>query len=235
MPTQVQIAKRWGVSKVRVFQLVKQGCPTSSFAAADKWRAERGQQRPPTRGSTKPENLKKKAAAEKEKPMKKPTTSKLNRKMATVEVEKRIEVIRVKLDPPIRTGDSLLDALNESIYQSECASQDYHDARLRDSPSRSIRLVESTRAMRERFMAEKLYREEQERRGNLVDRRMFIAGCRRAIEAMLTRLKRIPIEAGPQCNPADPLMATQVLDRAVSTVMEVGAKSFRESKERSRI
>jgi hypothetical protein len=192
-----QIAKRWGVSRTRVQQLVAEGCPANSFKAADLWRQARGQKRPPT-----------------------------NTKICKFADEPRGKGRPPKPKTPSRTGDSLQDALNNAIAVADGAFEDYEYARVNKLASRSIRLSEHNKALDSRLKTEKAFREEFERRKILVPVQEVTDMCRRAIEAMLRRLKKMPDEQSPQCNPQNPLVARGVLQNEVDAIIEVGRKSI---------
>lgn len=55
--------------------------------------------------------------------------------------------------------------------------------------------------LKNRFMAERMAREELERRKVLVNKQHIVDYCRRLLDAVLKRLRRLPDETGPQCNP----------------------------------
>jgi len=196
MPSQREIARHWGVSQPVVNKAVKNGCPTNSLKAADRWREARGQKRERT---DKTANLQRngKGPGRPQKPKK-----------------------------PAKTGDSLLDALNNAIVVADGAFVDYEHARVNNSPSRSARLSEHNKALDQRFKAEKAYREEMERRNILVEERVIMDKARRIIDAILSRVKKLPVEQGPQCNPLDPLLATKILQKAVDAIMKSGAQAI---------
>lgn len=190
-----QIARRWAVSRTRVQQLMAEGCPTNSFQAADLWRKARGQKRPPT-----------------------------NTKICKFADEPRGKGRPPKPKTPSRTGDSLQDALNNAIAVADGAFEDYEYARVNKLASRSIRLSEHNKALDSRLKTEKAYREELERRETLVNKHEITDLCRRSIDAVLRRLKKLPDEQGPQCNPENPMVARGILQAEVNAIIAVGQK-----------
>jgi hypothetical protein len=196
MPTISDLARRWGVTRQRASQLVKSGCPTNSFRAADLWRENRGEKRAPTNGACKFAD------------------------------EPRGKGRPPKARKPSQTGDSLQDALNNSIAVADGAFEDYEYARVNKLASRSIRLSEHNKAIDSRLKAEKAYREELERRGILVNKHEITEKIRRCMDAVLKHLKRLPQESGPQCNPQDPIMALTILQRAVDEILLTGQKAL---------
>lgn len=200
MPTITEIAAHWGVSRPRASQLVKAGCPTNSLKAADLWRANRGKKRAPT-------NAKNCKSADGTRGRGRPKNPKEPRK-------------------PAQTGDSLADALANSIAVADGAFEDYEDARVNDRDTRSIRLAEHNKAIDSRLKAEAAYRAELERRGILVNKHEVIDLCRRSIESVLRRLKKLPDEQGPQCNPQNPLVARAILQNEVNAIISTGQQTL---------
>lgn len=132
----------------------------------------------------------------------------------------------VKAKQPSRTGDSLLDALLNSIAVADGAFEDYEYARVHKLGSRSIRLSEHNKAIDSRLKAEKAYREELERRRIIVPISEAIDMCRRTMEPVLRRLKKLPQEAGPQCNPQEPLNAVKILEGEINAIIATGRRAL---------
>lgn len=193
MPVKIQeLADHWGVTKARVSQLWKAGCPRNSLKAADLWRENRGEKRAPTnKGDCKVADEKWKG-----RPM--------------------------KAHRPAKTGDSLQDALNNAIAVADGAFIAYEAARINHSVTQSIRLSEHSKALDARLKAEKAYREELVRRQALVPKSEIVDRCRRCMETVLRRLKKLPQEQGPQCNPENALMAVTILEREVNEIINSG-------------
>lgn len=191
----LDLVKHAKLSRTRIRDFIAEGAPKTSTLAFDKWRKDRGNKRVPTGG----------------RPASKFADEKLKGKPK---------------DPkePSRSGDSLLDALNNTIAVSEGAFEDYEHARVNKLGSRSARLSEHNKAIDARLKAEKAYREEMERRRLLIPISEATEMSRRAIEAVLRRLKKLPDEQGPQCNPQNPLLARQILQAEVNTIMDVGRR-----------
>lgn len=240
MVSQAEIARHLGVTRMQACRLVKQGCPTTTLAAALQWRVDNPPRRQPTNRTAPEPDLKKVVEKVKINPRAKTKPAKAAPEPAKA---KSKPVKPVKAPPPVapppadnaslppppppsKTGDSLLDALNNSIYVADRAFEEYMAACAKNSPQRSSRLSEHNKAMDGRLKAEKAYREELERRGVLVDKAVILQTARQAIEAVLRRLKRLPPEVGPQCNPSDPLLATTVLTREVTAVILTGKKEI---------
>lgn len=119
---------------------------------------------------------------------------------------------------PSKTGDSLLDALNNAIAVSDGAFEEYELARVGKLPTRSARMSEHSKALEARLKTEKAYREEMERRGVLVEKPIIVEGVRRSLEPVLRRLNKLAGECGPQCNEHEPLKAVAILQRQVDEI-----------------
>ena len=119
---------------------------------------------------------------------------------------------------PSKTGDSLLDALNNTVATADMAFMAYKDALLSESPTSAARLSDHSKATQAMLHCNKFYREEQERRSILVPKQVIIEGCRKAMEVVLRMLNKLPSEQGPQCNPENPIMAMKVLQRKVDEI-----------------
>lgn len=189
------LVKHFKLSRTRVRDLIAEGCPRTSFKAADAWRKQRTPKRVPTQAG-------------------------LNENGRDEKLKGKPEIP----PDPSKTGDSLLDALTNAIIVSDCAFADFQSARVNKLASRSARLSEHNKALEARLKTEKAYREEMERRKLLIPIIEATDMCRRAIESVLRRLKKLPDEQGPQCNPQNPLLARQILQAEVNTIMAVGKK-----------
>jgi len=119
---------------------------------------------------------------------------------------------------PSKTGDSLLDALNNAIAVSDGAFEEYELARAGKLPTRSARMSEHSKALEARLKTEKAYREEMERRCLLVEKSAITEKVRRSLEPALRRLNKLASECGPQCNEQEPLKAVTILQRAVDEI-----------------
>jgi hypothetical protein len=215
MLSNAEIGRILGVTRMQAGRLVAKGCPKTSGEEVLKWRKENPPKRAPTRGNRVEHRAGDKAGDRVEK------SHRQNEDAGVVGKPVVRKIARLE-----RTGDSLYDALMAAIYVSDQALEEYVLACEGNSPSRSVRLSEHNKALDARLKAEKAYREELERRGVLVDRNESFQVARMAIEAVLRRLKRLPVEVGPQCNPGDPAMATKVLSREVEEIIRSGAKEI---------
>lgn len=180
-----------------IAKLVKAGMPTNTIKAAERWREARGAKRIAANGKS--------ANLHGDEPLK--GRPQLPRK-------------------PVKTDDPLGDSLANAILAADGAFADYEYARVNKLNTRSVRLSEFTKANEGRMKAEKLWREEQERRQILVPKAAITESTRRCMEAVLRLIKKLPGEVGPQCNPTDPLMATTILERKTNEIIEAGRKAL---------
>ena len=200
MPSQTEIARHWGVSQPYVAKLFKKGCPTNSLRAADKWRDANARQRAPT-------------------------NAKGNCKFA-VEKLGRGRRLRSQVEPS-NTGNTLEDALADSITMNKCAFALFEEARAAGDDGRLSHYIRIYSAsLQLRLKAEKMAREEMERRKVLVNMEEARAVCRRCLNSVLKHLRRLPQESGPQCNPQDAMMAYNVLQRAVNEILLTGQQAL---------
>ncbi len=119
---------------------------------------------------------------------------------------------------PSKTGDQLLDALNNSVLCADAAFRAYQRAVTGNLSTQSARLSEHTKANTSRLLHEKAYREELERRTVLVEKSAITERVRRALEPVLRRLNKLAQECGPQCNEHEPLKAVMILQRQVDEI-----------------
>lgn len=222
MLSKAEIGRILGVTRMQAGRLVKQGCPQTTPEEVLEWRRLNPHKRAPTVGNRKEE-------AKPNTPQKKVVEKSVRQKVEQGEedpVEPRQKPKKMKKVNVKKTGDSLLDALNNAIYVADKAFEEYMMACENNLPTRSLRLSEHNKALDGRLKAERSYREELERREVLVDKHEVLQTARVAIEAVLRSLKRFPQEIGPQCNPDNPMMATKVLEREVAGVIATGAKEI---------
>jgi hypothetical protein len=196
MPSQTEIAKYWGVSQPYVAKLVKKGCPTHSLRAATVWRDANARQRAPTH-------------------------AKGNCNFAVVKLGRGRRTRQPR--EPSNTGNSLEDARCDAITMNQCAFALFEEAMAAGDDERLPRYMRIYLTSHQlRMKAERMAREEMERRGVLVNKQLAFEHCRRCLDAVLKRLRRLPQESGPQCNPQDPHMAFTILQRAVDEILLAG-------------
>ena len=180
-----------------VQKYVRLGCPTKSLKAADNWKKVRAQKREPTDG-----------------------------KSAMLRSVGKRRGRPEKLREPSNTGDQLLDALNDAVAVAHGAFRAYQYALVNNLPTQSARLSENNKAIDIRFKAERAYREELERRNQLIAFSQATEMFRRGFDFLLTRMKRIPQSQAPRCNPSNPTLAFGILESAVNILIEETQKEY---------
>lgn len=131
---------------------------------------------------------------------------------------------------PSKTGDSLLDALNNAITVSDRAFEVFEKAVCGHKiGAMSTLLSVHNKAAEARVKLEKAYREEQERRGILVDKQVMLEICRRTMEPVLRRLKKLGSETGPECIGDDPLKSVKIIDIAVAKIIAIGRQALEDA------
>jgi len=203
-PSFREIADHIGVSKGMVAKLKSKGMPVSSLRAAKLWRSRQVLLRAPTHATKDRSEIG-------EVPL-----PKLRR-------EPRLRKPLV----PARTEDSLQDALANAISVNNAAFELFEGARCRGGYGQLGPYVQIySKSLDMRLKAERMVREEMERRGVLVNYHELIEKIRGCMNLVLKRLKRLPDEAGPMCNPQDPLHAYEVLQREVNDVLLTGQQAI---------
>ena len=204
-PTQREIAEHLKLSQGMVNRLIRAGMPDDSLEKAAEWRRKNEPAKRAGRGGGR-------------KPKPKQPSSNLTQVQAPIPI-----VVKRS-----NSGDSLQDALNNAIAVADQAFEAYLHAMQHSPSTLSQRISEHNKAMDARLNAETLYRKELERREILVNKHKILEHCRRALDSVLRRIKKLPGEVGPQANPSEPLVAVNVLNRAVAEIMSTGEKSLRE-------
>lgn len=208
-PSLQKIADHLGVSKARVIGLRREGMPVDTIKAAALWRSRQVLRRSPTNGRNKG------------------TTRNVD--PASLQPGKKVPKRRWKLTRSAlsRTGDSLADSLADAITIAQDAFEAYQEAKMDQSVTMSSRLSEFNKALEGRQKAERLYREEMERRQLLVLKTEITERCRRCLEPVLRLLRKLPVEVGPQCNEQDPLKATKILQIATDKILLSGQQAMK--------
>jgi hypothetical protein len=197
MPTKADIARDWGTSPEYVIKCVKKGCPTDSFENARDWRKAHASSRPPTS----PVQIARQLAEEKD------ADSPAARKSQKKYFQNKPNGFRVPAE------NSLDDTLRKAITASDEAFRLLAEAMLEDKDSKiSVRLTVFNKAQEGLFKAETAYREEMERRRVLIPLAEAQDLTRRGYDIILSRLRCLPQNVAPRCNPANPHLAIAVLE-----------------------
>jgi len=197
MPTKADIARDWGTSPEYVIKCVKKGCPTDSFENARDWRKAHASSRPPTS----PVQIARQLAEEKD------ADSPAARKSQKKYFQNKPNGFRVPAE------NSLDDTLRKAITASDEAFRLLAEAMLEEKDSKiSVRLTVFNKAQEGLFKAETAYREEMERRRVLIPLSEAKDLFRRGYDIILSRLRCLPQNVAPRCNPANPHLAIAILE-----------------------
>jgi hypothetical protein len=210
MITKADLARSWKVSHQYISKLVAKGMPLDSFEAAGLWREAHAS----TKASTNPRQIAKQLAEEESEVS---ATARRRRK-------KYFEPRRKGADFP--TDASLDDALFAAIQVSDEAWRLLQEAMIEGKNSQISACISiHTRALMARFDAERLYREELERRSVLIPLAVANNNARKIFEIIIARLNALPQNCAPRCNPNDPHRAMGILEDAVAGIMAAAHKT----------
>ena len=197
MPTKADIARDWGTSPEYVIKCVKKGCPTDSFENARDWRKAHASSRPPTS----PVQIARQLAEEKD------ADSPAGPKSQKKYFQNKPNGFRVPAE------NSLDDTLRKAITASDEAFRLLAEAMLEDKDSKiSVRLTVFNKAQEGLFKAETAYREEMERRRVLIPLAEAQDLFRKGYDIILSRLRCLPQNVAPRCNPVNPHLAIAILE-----------------------
>jgi len=211
MPTKADIARDWGTSPEYVIKCVKKGCPTDSFENARDWRKAHASSRPPTS----PVQIARQLAEEKD------ADSPAPRKSQKKYFQNKRNGFRVPAE------NSLDDALRKAITASDEAFRLLAEAMLEDKDSKiSVRLTVFNKAQEGLFKAETAYREELERRRILIPLAEAQDLTRRGYDIILSRLRCLPQNVAPRCNPANPHLAIAILETECAEIIADARQAY---------
>lgn len=211
MPTKADIARDWGTSPEYVIKCVKKGCPTDSFENARDWRKAHASSRPPTS----PVQIARQLAEEKD------ADSPAARKSQKKYFQNKPNGFRVPAE------NSLDDTLRKAITASDEAFRLLAEAMLEDKDSKiSVRLTVFNKAQEGLFKAETAYREEMERRRVLIPLAEAQDLFRKGYDIILSRLRCLPQNVSPRCNPAEPHLAIAILETECAEIIADARRAY---------
>lgn len=211
MPTAGQISKDWKCQKSYVQRCIKKGCPTDSFENARDWRTANTTKRP----TTSPKQIARLLADEKG------DDGPEARERRKAYFAGKPEGTRLP------TGDSLNEGLNKAIDANEEAYRLLKEAMIEEKDQKiGVRLGYFNKSSENLFKAESSYREEQERRGILIELAKAQFWARKAFEVMLSRLASLPQNLAVRCNPQNPHMAMDALEEEARMIIEDGRRAI---------
>jgi hypothetical protein len=196
MLTLKEIAHDWGCTPQYVSLCVKQGCPKIDFQSARDWRVAH------TGKSSK----------------------KTNGAIPTAE-----EMARKHSDDPKIVAElaELFKMLINSAIAAESAWQMLDDAFKERKPTQiSVYLNLHSKAVEARVKAERMVREELERRGILITLTEAQAKGRRLVEIVVSRLSAMPQNLAHAVNPGAPDHAFEILQRECTAILADAQKTL---------
>lgn len=212
MATKAEISRALGFSPSYINQLVDKGMPTDSIEAAIAWKNLNVGKREATNRKFKP------AAAINSAPTPPVGPS------TPPEEEKREDG---ETEPP--DDGTLESALRAAVEVHQEAKRLVKSAMRRSAiPEIPPLLAIHNKALEARYEGERQYREELEKRGELVPAADAISFFRKGIDALVTKIKRLPQSKAPLCNPQAPMLAFQVLEESVREILLDAQKILKE-------
>lgn len=197
MPSAGQIAKDWSVAKSYVQRCLRKGCPTD-FEGARLWRTANTSKR----ATTSSKQIAKLLAEEKESDAPDPR-----------ERRKGYFANKKNRQPNGTPADRFTNALDSTIQAQEEAWRLLQEAMIEGRDSQiMVRLTVHTRAVEARIKAEVQHREELERQRVLIPLSEAKDLFRRGYDIILSRLRCLPQNVAPRCNPTNPHLAIAILE-----------------------
>jgi len=202
-PSAADVARDWRCSRAYVTKLVKKGCALTSLAAARKWREENARYGVGYRS---------KSAAKPEAPQ---TGSQ--------------KAAPPKDAPNVQARD--LTTLDASLAAAIEVEQEAHRLvavaqKAQNDALIAVRIAAYNKARDGRFATETAYREELERRRVLVELNEAKAIARKGYDVMVPLLRALSKNAGPLCNPSDPLHASRILEQQIEAIIAQAEKEY---------
>jgi hypothetical protein len=209
--TLAEIANDWGVSKPYVHKCIKRGCPVDSFENARLWREAYASSKAPTNSQRIARQL-----GEKEKE----ASSEPNRRENGNSGAKKNRQPNAPADPFAHALDSTLQAQEEAWRLLQEAMIEGRDSKI------MVRLTVHTRAVEARIRAEVQHREELERQRVLIPLSEAKDLFRRGYDIILSRLRRLPQNVAPRCNPANPHLAIAILETECAEIIADARRAY---------
>jgi hypothetical protein len=207
--TLAEIANDWGVSKPYVHKCVRRGCPVDSFENARLWREAYASSKAPTKSQRIARQL-----AEKE------PSSEANRRGNGNSGPK-------KNRQPNAPADRFTNALDSTVQAQEEAWRLLQEAMIEGRDSKiMVRLTVHTRAVEARIRAAAQHREELERRRILIPLTEAMDLTRRGYDIILSRLRCLPQNVAPRCNPTNPHLAIAILEAECTEIIADARRAY---------
>jgi len=204
MPTISEYARARGVSHQYISKLAKKGMPLTSFETADLWREAHAS----SKASSSPIRIAR-------------VTDEGNGCEPVADHNAQKCAPKDKLTYPDPACESALQtALTNARQAANEAWRLLCEAMIEGKPSRiQVLLNIHNKALEARLRVESAYREELERRRILIPLAEAMEIARRGYEVILQRLKALPQNVAPRCNPTDPDRAMTVLESECTAIL----------------
>jgi hypothetical protein len=210
MPTVSEYARARGVSHQYISKLVKKGMPLTSFEAADQFREAHASSKPPTN----------------------PT-----RIARMIDEEPPRYSLSDTSEQPLRKGGvnpakhSSGSTLETTVMNAHRAAGEawrlLHEAMIEGKASKiQVLLSIHNKAVDALFTVESAYRTELERRRILIPLAEAMEIARRGYEVILQRLKTLPQNVAPRCNPANPHLAIAILETECMEIIADARRAY---------
>jgi hypothetical protein len=211
MPTQAEIARSFGVDRSYITRLVKRGMPIDSFENSRAWKNANTSKRAPTN----PVQLAKLVAEEKN-----------DISLTASRPRKRRLREKPRGTAPI-SADTLADALDSAVQAQKEAWRLLDEAMIEGKDSKiGIRLAVHNKAVDALFTAAREHREELERTRILIPLTEAMDLSRRGYDVVLARLRCLPQNIAPLCNPANAHHAMEILEAECNGIIADAQRVF---------
>lgn len=210
--TPTEIAKDWGCSRAYASKKIKAGCPTDSLESARAWRVEH---------STYGVGYRSKGGAG----------------VAASPTDPPAGASSSQGKPPPRAKDTSptelrdLSRIDASLLAAIEVEQQAHRLVIEAQKARTDAILSVRIAAYSKAQANRLEAEERVQK-HLLAQRILVpfteakAEARKGYDAIIPQLRALSKNAGPLCNPENPLRATQILERQIEAIIAQAAKEY---------
>jgi hypothetical protein len=204
MITKADLARSWSVSHQYISRLVARGMPLTGHQDASDWRKANASSKP----SNHPKRIAQYLSDEKDD--------------ASPEARERRKAY-FKHKPAgyrLHSENSLDGARANAIEAHEESFRLLKEAMIEGRDNKiGVRLAVFNKAQEGRFRAEQAYREEMERQKVLIPLAQAMDVARRGYGIILSRLRCLPQNVAPRCNPANPHLVMVILETECAEII----------------
>lgn len=208
--TPTQIAKAWGCSRAYASKCIGKGCPTDSIEKANAWRVETSKYGVGYRS---------KGGAGIAAPPTAPPEATTPAKHAP----------RARDTSPTELRD--LSNIESSLVAAIEVEQEAHRLVIEAQKARTDNILAVRIAAYSKAQANRLEAEERVQKYLLAQRILVPfteakAEARKGYDAIIPQLRALSKNAGPLCNPENPLRATKILEQQIEAIIAQAAKEY---------